>query len=502
MRTLGFLAVAALFFVVLWVAFRRDRSVVTVQDGEVAASVVPEIVLPVAAASRRSRVGDPPTEEDPLAGAVPLADLDLIAQAIRVSHATRKNNPIAISRATIPIVYEHANTVRAMEIVRAGELEGLVTEFVESFSAAERPPAEDARWDAEIGIACTLVYAIIKHNNPETPPVLFHGSPVDGYALTVEVLRLLPFFEERARKRFLALLTRVRNANGDLWVGPEYFRDVLALRELDPEHAELYSELLRSMGLAMDVQQAFAELSPLLEDPTDPAYADAIRSMLAHEELREIALAAAKADYGRVSAETRHALDGAIAMHDEPRAAVDFLTPYLGDVRASALRGLHSREGGSQAILAKYDELLAADEDPAARAVLVSGITDGDEARTLDHVLANDPSPDVRSTALLTYINFADGEVSSAAMDALEEGVRNYADPRRGLSPAGAVACLGNILADTLDERKRERAVNLLMHIAVTADHHGYVRENAVDALERRSSLSTEEIGALRASLR
>ena len=501
MRVLGVLAVLGLLTVVGLVAFRRDRASAAVHDEERAEDHdETQSIAPIAAESSRTAVGEEAAGEDPFASAVPLDDLDLIAQAIHVSHATRTNDPLKISQAAIPIIYEHGNVLRAMQIIRGAKLEQLVAAYVEHLPAPERPSREDALWDAEIGIACTLVFAIVKHNNPEVPAVLFHGAPVDGHAFTVEVLRLLPSFNERARKRLLALLTRVTTEDGALWVGPEYFRDVLTLRELDPENAELYSALLSKMGLAMDAQQALVELSPLLEDPTDPAYADAIRGLLVHEELRGIALATAKADYDRVPAETRHALASAIAMHDEPKDAVDFLTPRLGNVRFSALRGLYSREGGGEALVEKYDELLAADQDPEARAALVTGITDGDEVRTLDHVLASDPSARVRTAALLTYINFADGEVSSAAMAALENGVLNYKHPQQGLSPSGSVACLNNILMESRDKQKRATAVNLLMQIAATQDHEVWVREKAVTTLERRSSLSPEEIEALRAS--
>lgn len=494
------LGLAATLFVLIW-TLSREQPATALNEEAHAQSRIGGVAVEAAAAGGRRTVVEDQAADDPREGLVPLTDLGLIRQALRVARATRTNDGMRISEATIPLIYEHGNLLRAMEIVRAGRLPDVVAAYCRAQPAEVRPGLATTVWDAEIGVAFSVFYAVVKHNNAYTPPVLFQGAPVDGFSFTVEALRLIPSFGETARERLLTLLASAVSDDGEAWVGPAYFRAVLALREAAPEHAEVYAVLLEKMGLSMNMEQALMELSPMLEDPTDPGFASALRGLLAHEPLRGLAVAAAREGFDSAPDSTRRLLALTIASHSEPQDAVDFLTDRDDPLLLGAFRKIGAREGGQEALFVKYQDLLQADVDPDARALLLGGMTDGDEIRTLDYVLATDPSAAVRTTAVMSLVRAQGDQVSPSAMEALERGLRGFRNPQEGLEPHGAVACLGNILTTSRDEQTRGRATRLLIEVAGGAEYEGPVRRGALENLKRHASIGSVEIEALRASL-
>ena len=494
------IGLAAALFVLIW-TLRRELPAAVLNEEAHARPRTEGVAVAAARAAERRTVVEDQAAEDPREGLVPLTDLGLIRQALRVSQATRTNDGMRISEAAVPLIYEHGNLLRAMEIVRSGRLPDVVAAYCRAQLPEVRPGLATTVWDAEIGLAFTLFYAVVKHNNAYTPPVLFQGAPVDGFSFTVEALRLIPSFGKAARERLLALLAGAVSDGGEAWVGPAYFRAVLALRDAAPEHAEVYAVLLEKMGLSMNMEQALLELSPMLEDPTDPAFASALRGLLAHEPLRGLAVAAAREGFDRASASTQRLLALTIAAHSEPVDAVEFLTERGDPLLLGAFRRIGEREGGQAALFGKYQDLLQENADPDALALLLGGMTDGDEVRTLDYVLATDPSAAVRTTAVMTLVRVQGDQVSPSAMEALERGLRGFRHPQEGLEPQGAVACLGNILTTSRDEQTRGRATRLLIEVAGGAEYEGPVRRGALENLKRHASLGSVEIEALRASL-
>jgi hypothetical protein len=125
-----------------------------------------------------------------------------------------------------------------------------------------------------------------------------------------------------------------------------------------------------------------------------------------------------------------------------------------------ALLGM--REGGSEALAARYSELASAGGNPLARKMLVSGLRAEDEA-VMVGIAATDPDPGVRTQALLTSsLGRASGP---GLLDQLESLHAQRADPAHGIGTTQALLVAGNVLINS-DGAQRERAKDFLLRIA------------------------------------
>ena len=290
-----------------------------------------------------------------------------------------------------------------------------------------------------------------------------HPVEVDAHAFTVHVLEGLADVPPPEQLDLADQLIQARD--GERYVlDLAYLGKILELRGLHPEQAELYSSLLVHMSENLSDARGLEEFRALFltegQDPT--AVKLSLAALLRADASSWLPLAEQLFADGHGNAPLRSAIAYAIATAAPVEAASASLARLANTGMYTEFALLGMREGGSEALAARYSELAAAGGNALARKMLVSGLRTEDEA-VMVGISATDPDPGVRTQALLTSsLGRASGP---GLLDQLESLHAQRGDPAHGIGTTQALLVAGNVLINS-DGAQRERAKEFLLRIA------------------------------------
>jgi hypothetical protein len=304
---------------------------------------------------------------------------------------------------------------------------------------------------------------------------------VDARAFTERVLeglaRVLPPEQQDLAEQL------IQAQDGERYVlDLSYLAKILELRGRHPEQAEVYSSLLVHMAENLSDPGGLEQFRALFlgagEDPT--AVQISLSALLRTDASSWLPLAEDLFADARDRPALRSAIAQAIATSAPVETAAAALTRLAnpGLYQEFALLGL--REGGAEALAARYSELVGSNGNPVARRMLVSGLRSEAES-VLVGIARTDPDSAVRTQALLTS---SLGRASGPEL--LDELVAQHSlrgDPQRGIGSLQTVLVAGNVLVNS-DAPERERAKDLLLTIAADVSESDADRLAAVRMLK------------------
>lgn len=286
---------------------------------------------------------------------------------------------------------------------------------------------------------------------------------VDGHAFTVRVLEGLADVRPPEQQDLADQLIQAQA--GERYVlDLSYLGAILELRRRHPEQAEVYSSLLVHMAENLRDGHELEEFRTLFlergEDPT--ALKLALAALLRTDPGTWLPLAeslfADSHDDARLQSAIAHAIATSAPVPEATAALSRLARPNL--YLEFSLLGL--RDGGREAIEARYSELVGSGSAAVSRRMLISALRDESES-LLVGIARTDPDPDVRTQALLTS---SLGRTSGAELlDELETQHARRADSAQGLSSSRVLLVAGNVLINS-QGAERDRARDLLLRIA------------------------------------
>jgi len=303
---------------------------------------------------------------------------------------------------------------------------------------------------------------------------------VDAHAFTVHVLEGLADVQPPEQQDLAEQLIQARD--GERYVlDLSYLGKILELRGLHPEQAEVYSGLLVHLAENLSDERGLEEFRALFltagQDPT--AVKLSLSALLRTDATSWLPMAENLFADARGNGPLRSAIAYAIASAAPVQLAADSLTRLANTGMYTEFALLGMREGGSEALAAHYNELVAAGGNAVARKLLVSGLRNETEP-VLVGIAATDPDPGVRTQALLTSsLGRASGP---ELLDRLESLHARRSDPAQGIGTTQAVLVAGNVLINSAGA-KRERAKEFLLHIAGDASESDNDRLSAARTL-------------------
>ena len=328
---------------------------------------------------------------------------------------------------------------------------------------------------ASAGSVITLGVVVSLYSSPQRP------AGADGHAFTVEVLEGLARVEPPEQ---LDLAQRLIEARvGEHFVlDLTYLPKILELRTRYPEQAELYSSLLVHMAENLAEGRGLEEFRALFltqgQDPT--AVQLSLSALLRTDAASWLPLAEELFANASGNSALRAAITSAIATSAPVELASSALARLAGPSMYDSFAVLGLREGGCEALAARYSELVSSDGNPLARRMLVSGLRNEGEP-VLVGIAATDPDPSVRSQALLT--SSLARPSGPALLDQLETLHGQRADPAHGISTQHAVLVAGNVLINSGDV-ERERTRDFLLRIAGDSSESDADRLSALRTLK------------------
>jgi hypothetical protein len=314
----------------------------------------------------------------------------------------------------------------------------------------------------------------------------FYAAPsspiaVDARAFTVRVLEGLA---EVLPPEQLDLADQLIQARaGERYVlDLSYLGKILELRGRHPELAELYSSLLVHMAESLSDERGLEEFRALFlnsgQDPT--ALQLSLAALLRTDAASWLPLAEDAFAEARGNPALRSAIATAIATAAPVQQAAGSLARLADSNMYDEFALLGGREGGSEALAARYSELVGEGGNALARRMLVSGLRTEQES-VLVGIARTDPDPLVRTQALLTSsLARASGP---ELLDQLESLYDLRSDPAQGISSAQALMVAGNVLANS-PGAERDRARELLLRIAGDSGEKDSDRLQAIRSLK------------------
>jgi len=261
-----------------------------------------------------------------------------------------------------------------------------------------------------------------------------------------------------------------------------YLGKILELRGRHPEQAELYSSLLVHMAENLADGRGLEEFRALFlnsgQDPT--ALQLSLAALLRTDAASWLPLAEDAFAEARGKPELRSAITTAIATAAPVQQAAGSLARLANSGLYDEFALLGSREGGSEALAARYSELVGEGGNALARRMLVSGLRTEPES-VLVGIARTDPDPVVRTQALLTSsLARASG---TELVDQLETLYGLRSNPAQGISTAQTLMVAGNVLANSPGS-ERDRAKDLLLRIAGDTTEKDSDRLQAIRSLK------------------
>jgi hypothetical protein len=381
----------------------------------------------------------------------------------------------ALEEALRPILFEPRNVTTILELLQAGTLSpGVDAATMRGLSLAE------------FGAVRALYWAVLAYTSPRSE--VLAQVAVDGGAVLVSILSALPSIEPRVTDYLLRQLINART-DGVLVIDKAYLDDILFLRSKFPDHQELFSALLENIGESMTPEEREAIFTVLLDDSADPKMIGVTLTNLLRSESWTTAMSMAEALFDATSAPAeelsrrREAVALAVARSTpDPDAAVDFLTERVDATRNMlvAYWTLAEREGGPQAMEARYHELAAADADPKSRYLMVLGMQSAAPERLLA-IAAHDSDPLVRGQALVGALASPETPINDRALATLEQhvGSSGFIAPSTAVQAAAALA-----------QRAKQQGSGSIAQSAVDVLRR-FARDESWRPGERRSALES-----------
>jgi len=303
---------------------------------------------------------------------------------------------------------------------------------------------------------------------------------VDAHAFTVRVLEALADVQPPEQQDLAEQLIQARDGERYL-LDLSYLGKILELRGLHPEQAEVYSGLLVHLSENLSDERGLEEFRALFltagQDPT--AVKLSLSALLRADATSWLAMAETLFADARGNGPLRSAIAYAIASAAPVELAAASLTRLANTGMYTEFALLGMRAGGSDALAAHYNELVAAGGSSIARKLLVSGLRNETEP-VLVGIAATDPDPGVRTQALLTS---SLGRPSGPELlDRLESLHARRSDPAQGIATAQAVLVAGNVLINSAGA-ERERVKEFLLRIAGDASESDNDRLSAARTL-------------------
>jgi hypothetical protein len=450
-----------------------------------------------------------------------------------VADATRARLEGALERVLEPLLYEPDNLYRAIDMLCSGELaidvnangpgasdsgasDSEVSGAEVSGAEAKDAMAKDSgavraepRMEglslAEYGAVRAIYWALLAYTAPESELVRA-GVALSPSELLLDVVTALPRLRERVQRFLLVQLTEAR-LEGAVVLDKSLLGPILELRELFPEHRELFSALLQNIGESMTPEERSAVFAGLLDEGADATLVGITLGSLLRDDEGGSTLAIAKALYhskagdAAESARRKEAIVKAVAQHAaDPFDAARFLAERSEDTRnmVEAYWMLGEREGGLQALEAQYHELSATSGNARARLALVLGMTQAPAERLLE-IATNDVDAEVRGQAVLTLTGSAKYVPSPTHLDFLRSGM-DSPTPLPLQSVASAAANLATTAKRGGESELAAGALELLRSVGADTRASERVRQQAAAAL--RTHLSSAEFEAWVSELR
>jgi hypothetical protein len=316
----------------------------------------------------------------------------------------------------------------------------------------------------ELGAVAALFYAFEIYNAPEAD-LAWMVAGVDGRAFGGELLAALPDIRELARGMLVERLAQA-SVEGRFILDGTWRHAILALRRAHPELRELFSSLLENMGtgLADEERQAFYAL--FLTESDDPTLIKVALAQLLTGERPETFLAWAGELWAQPGAtpELREGIAQAVAAAAPADLAASFLGGHADEGLFAAFHALGARADGGEALAHEYDHLVASDLSPAARRMLISGMSTAGESQLLG-IARTDPDANARGQALVTLTAFP-RELTQESVAALRTAYGERDDPQLGVPVEWTTLAAANLVRAGIDTGLRTRALDLLREMA------------------------------------
>jgi hypothetical protein len=440
-----------------------------------------------------------------------------------VADATRARMEGALERVLEPLLYEPDNLYRAIDMLCSGELaidvkasgaeaddamgkDAMAKDAMAKESGAARAePGMDGLSLAEYGAVRAIYWALLAYTSPESDLVRA-GVALSPSELLLDVVTALPRLRERVQRFLLVQLTEAR-LEGSVVLDKSLLGPILELRELFPEHRELFSALLTNIGESMTPEERSAVFAGLLDEGADATLVGITLGSLLRDDDGGSTLAIAKALYhskagdAAESARRKEAIAKAVAQHAaDPFDAARFLAERSEDTRnmVDAYWMLGEREGGLQALEAQYHELSATSGNARARLALVLGMTQAPAERLLE-IATNDVDAEVRGQAVLTLTGSAKYVPSPSHLDFLRSGM----DSPTPLPMQSVASAAANLVTTAKRGGESELAAGALELLrSVGADTRASERVRGQVAAALRTHLSSAEFEAWVSELR
>jgi len=423
------------------------------------------------------------------------AQLEAIARAEQLAAEEARGGAVsgetqrALERALAPVLYAPDLLYRALDMLRSGELEVV----------AEDGARIDGVSLAEFGAVRAIYWALLAYTAPESD-LNQAGAGVPPSELLENVLTALPELRERVQRMLLEQLKEAR-LDGVPILDASFLTTILYLRAQFPEHRELFSELLATLGESMSAADRDAVFAVLLDENADPTLVGVALTQLLRGDAGGVALRLAESLYdsetdgGQAGARRREAVAKAVAASaSDPFDAARFLAERSAETRnmVEAYWTLGEREGGLEAVEAQYFELNSDDLNPRARLALVLAMSRAPAERLLE-IADVDSDPSVRGQAFLTLTS-ADGYAPTQEHVDL---LRSRVDGSRAISTGALIGSAANIATHARRSGLNDvaaDALELLQSVGGDPQTSSHDRKRITDVLKTQLDASAFEL--------
>jgi hypothetical protein len=309
---------------------------------------------------------------------------------------------------------------------------------------------------------------------------------LDARAFTLDVLAALPELKAPLDKQLATVLASLE-IEGRPAIGARYLVPIVELRTRRPDRALVFDPLLEALARnAQELVLLEAEmpaLTQILSESSDPLVVRAVMSaLIAADPQNFVPIAEDAFHKSRRNPVLYHEIAHAIASHAPIEMAVAVL-PRLGtDTLYPEFNALGEREGALDAVENEYSRLMASDENPRGRKMLVAAMGRSSSGALLG-IAETDPTDNVRVQALLT-LTLQPAADDLAVMQAVRRARAAAGDPARGFDTARQLMVLHNLAGSRKGTAKND-VIALLREIAASAEESIQDRRQAHEILER-----------------